>query len=336
MRQSTSAVLSVNRVIIAAAGGGKTTRIVNEAATKSDLKTALVTYTQNNVREIESQLYRLGGAIPPHIEVHSWFRFLLRELARPYRNVLHNLRIEGLAWVEGRSAPYAKAAEVLKFYFSGGRLIYSDKIARFVCECDRLTDGAVMRRLGERFDHIYVDEVQDLAGYDLDILESILRAGIRLTLVGDHRQATYATNHSARHSAYAGAKIIGKFSEWAEAHLTQLTYEQESHRCQQAIVDLADMFFPNEPKTVSRNNLVTGHDGVFAIPAAFISNYVSRFQPQVLRLDRRTDCGEHFAMNFGESKGMTFERVLIYPHKSGVQWLSSGNIARVAGSAAKM
>lgn len=41
-------------------------------------------------------------------------------------------------------------------------------------------------------------------------------------------------------------------------------------------------------------------------------------------------------MNFGEVKGMTFDRVLIFPHKKGRQWLASGDYTYVRDSAAKM
>jgi len=62
-----------------------------------------------------------------------------------------------------------------------------------------------MRRLSQRFDHIFVDEVQDMAGYDLDVLELMLKAGIQMTLVGDHRQATFRTNQASKHKAFVGA-----------------------------------------------------------------------------------------------------------------------------------
>jgi len=327
---------SVSRVIIAAAGGGKTTRIVREAIEESNRKVALVTYTLNNVKVMRNKLYLLAGAPPPHVEVFSWFSFLLRDLARPYRNVLHDKRIEGLLFVDGRSSKYAKSSNVDKYYFAAGQLIYSDKIARFVCECDQATNGAVMRRLRQRFDHIYIDEVQDLAGYDLELVQRMLEADIQLTLVGDHRQATFTTNNSAKNNGYVRSSIILKFEEWCKAGLLELTYERNSYRCQQSIADLADMFFTKEPKTSSKNIDFTGHDGVFSIHSAMIDEYVSRFSPQVLRLDRRTSCGEYCALNFGESKGMTFERVLIFPHKSAVQWLATGNFSKVSGSAAKM
>ena len=67
-----------------------------------------------------------------------------------------------------------------------------------------------------------------------------------------------------------------------------------------------------------------------------MDRYVARFRPQVLRLDRKTDCEDRPALNFGDSKGMTFDRVLIYPHKSGQSWLKSGDYKHVAGSVAKL
>jgi DNA helicase-2/ATP-dependent DNA helicase PcrA len=78
-----------------AAGGGKTTRIVSEAAGGAE-RALLVTYTRNNEKEIERKLYGLGPVIPPHLEVMTWFSFLLRDLARPYRRVMYDHRIEGL------------------------------------------------------------------------------------------------------------------------------------------------------------------------------------------------------------------------------------------------
>lgn len=118
--------------------------------------------------------------------------------------------------------------------------------------------------------------------------------------------------------------------------LGTLTYATETHRCHQLIADLADAFFPDEPKTVSMNEIVTGHDGVFLVTAKSVSAYVEQYRPQVLRLDRRTACDCYPAMNFGESKGMTFDRVLIFPHKKGRNWLASGQFRHVESSAAKM
>jgi DNA helicase-2/ATP-dependent DNA helicase PcrA len=175
-----------------------------------------------------------------------------------------------------------------------------------------------------------------MAGYDIELIELILRSRVNLTLVGDHRQATFRTNNAAKNSAYAGVRIVDKFREWYEANLATLSYERETYRCHQAIANLADAFFPQEPSTVSRNETITGHDGVFVIRNLSVPGYMNQYRPQVLRLDKRTSCGGHEAMNYGESKGLTFDRVLIFPHKKGVRWLSSGDYSHVIDSAAKM
>ena len=319
-----------------AAGGGKTTRIVGEAMAETTSLLALVTYTKNNEKEIKRKFYEHVPVIPSRVEVMTWFTFLLREMARPYRRALHNQRIDGLHWIEGRSVKFVPESNTAAHYFACGRLIYSDKISKFICECDRLTNGAVMRRLAQRFDHIFVNEIQDMAGYDLDVLELILKAGIKLSLVGDHRQATFRTNQSNRNSAFAGINIVKKFHQWEKSGLAVLSYEQHTHRCHQHIADLGDSLFPNEPVTKSLNTTITGHDGVFIVSTAHLAAYVGRFAPQILRLDKKTACHDLPAVNFGEAKGLTFDRVLIFPHGLGKKWLGSGDLKHVEKSAAKL
>lgn len=325
-----------SEVIIAAAGGGKTTRLAALAHAHERGKVAVVTYTTNNVQEIKNKFFELQPALPAHAEIWSWYRFLLHEMARPYQRALLDRRIDGLHWVEGRSTPYVPRTKTIPFFLSDGTQIYSDKIARFIIECNMETAGAVIARLEERFHTIFIDEIQDMAGYDLDLLELILRSKIDLVMVGDHRQATYSTNNAAKNRAYAGANIIAKFREWEKAYLVTLSYARETHRCNQLIADLADSFYPVEPKTISTNNVLTGHDGAFLVSAQSVSAYMEKHRPQILRLDRRTKCDGYAALNFGESKGMTFDRVLIYPHGKCRQWLVSGKYNHVKDSAAKM
>ena len=58
------------------------------------------------------------------------------------------------------------------------------------------------------------------------------------------------------------------------------------------------------------------HQGIFAVPASRISDYIKRYNPVILRWNRNTQkklCEGRTAYNFGESKGLGFERVLILP-----------------------
>ena len=221
-------------------------------------------------------------------------------------------------------------------YFEAGRYIYSDKIAKFICECDRQANGSIMARLAARFDNILVDEVQDLAGFDLDVLELMLRAGIKLTLVGDPRQATYKTNQSAKGSQFGKAAIIKKFEQWQRAGLLVISHECETHRCNQQIADLGDSMFPGTPSTVSRNCEVSGHDGIFVVPRGKLQLYIETYSPQILRYDRTFECLGQPAINFGEAKGLTFDRVLIFPHGPAKKWLASGDITHIEKSREKL
>lgn len=325
-----------NEAIIAAAGGGKTTRIV-ERALRSSERAALVTFTLENVEQLRREIYKRVAAIPSNIEVWPWFTFLIHELARPYQTAICDSRIDGLTLVNGRSTQYVnEQKDPLNFYFPDGHNIYSDKLARFACVCNERTKGRVIRRLEERFDRIYIDEVQDLAGYDLDIVHMLLRSKVKLTLVGDHRQATLQTNNSARNKGYSRSRIVTKLEEWKVARLLEIGYETNTHRSNQLIATFADTLFPDQPLTMSLNTLPTGHDGVFSIGTSQVGTYMGRFSPQVLRLDKKTDCLGLPAMNYGIAKGRTFDRVLIFPHKSGGKWLRSGDLAHIAKSATKM
>jgi len=66
---------------------------------------------------------------------------------------------------------FKEEGEFEKHYLTPGHKIYSDKLAKFVIRCNEKSDGAVIDRLSKIYTHIFIDEVQDLAGYDLDILK---------------------------------------------------------------------------------------------------------------------------------------------------------------------
>lgn len=136
---------SPNRVIVAAAGSGKTTTIINEVLSKPQTKIAVITYTINNEEGIRRKFYEIYGCVPENVSIYTWYTFLLRECARPYQNfVYEGNRVELIAFVTGRSAPYVKKADVKGYFFSHGRDIYTDKISEFACECNSRSNGLMI------------------------------------------------------------------------------------------------------------------------------------------------------------------------------------------------
>ncbi len=52
----------------------------------------------------------------------------------------------------------------------------------------------MIKRISKIFPNIFIDEIQDLAGYDLDILKLLFKSESTILCVGDPRQITYLTH----------------------------------------------------------------------------------------------------------------------------------------------
>ena len=327
---------SNNKIVVASAGSGKTTFLTQTACAQNKSKAALITYTNNGRDELEAKTYENIGHLPPNITIDTWFSFLLRHFVRPYQRVIYEPRVNDVHFVNTLSARYAPATDIDRHYFSRPGTIFSDKISKFACEIIQRTDGAPLTRLSEIFDNMYIDESQDLAGYDLDLVELLLQSPINTTLVADYRQATYSTHPAKRNKQYQGANIVRKFREWEEGNLCRIVEHNHSYRCVQKICDFADRFHPTAPQTKSRNNKTTDHDGVFAVRQRDVEKYVARFAPQTLRYSRakRNVIGQ--PLTYGSSKGKTFNRTLIYPHGPLEKYLKTNDIEDAGKELAKI
>jgi ATP-dependent DNA helicase UvrD/PcrA len=168
---------------------------------------------------------------------------------------------------------------------------------------------------------VYIDELQDLAGYDLEFLDLLFTSPIKVIVVGDPRQHTYATNQASKNKRYRGNSIV----DWLNQRqaICPIELRTESWRCNQEICDWADALYPELPRTASRNLDRTGHDGVFLLAAEHVSEYTKKYHPTILRWDKRADTQGLQAMNIGVSKGSTFDRVLIFPTNPITQYLEA-------------
>jgi len=99
-----------------------------------------------------------------------------------------------------------------------------------------------------------------------------------------------------------------------------------NYRCNSLICELSNKLFLDFTPASSGNNKVTSHDGVFLINRSDIDKYLSAFSPIQLRDNVRSKVNNNYpVLNFGESKGLSFDRVLIYPTKPFIEWLADNN-----------
>lgn len=311
-----------NRALIACAGSGKTTRLVEAALGDARRRIAIVTYTNNNLREVVKRFGEKNSCVPSHVEVATWYAFLLRECARPYQRARYVKRIESLAFVNQQSARGVPETNTGAHYFAGGDLIYSDKIAKFVVRCEEMSAGAVSSRLAQIYTDVFIDEFQDLAGWDLEVVEMLLRSRVRVTLVGDPRQHIYSTNPSSKNSQFIGVDVVKLVERWRDQGLCSIEHMTTSHRCSADICDFSNALWPGMPAMTSARQRAEEHDGVFVVSRELLPQYVARFRPQALRHDRRAKSHGLDAMNFGVAKGLQFERVLIIPTAAITKYLT--------------
>jgi len=339
--------MNQNKLIVAAAGAGKTTFLVNEALKIKEERVLITTYTQANEAEIRKKIIEVNQCIPLNIIVQTWFSFLLQHGVRPFQGGLFEKEITGLILVnsqsglkyyfKGKPIYFSEEKEFERHYFTKDTKIYSDKISKFVFRCNSNSAGAVIERLCKIYSHIFIDEVQDLAGYDLELLKLLFKASSNTLLVGDPRQGTYSTNSSAKNKQFKKAAIINFFEEDSLGIETDTTSLTTNYRCNELICNLSNKLFTDLPPTTSGNNVITTHDGVFLVRETDIDEYLKTYSPVQLRENVKTEVNANYrVMNFGESKGLSFDRVLIYPTNPILKWLADNDSELAPTSRSKL
>lgn len=315
-----------NHLTLAVAGGRKTQMIVERCASFSvDRRVAVLTYTQANQHELQTRLAKCAGG-HMQIQVMGWFTFLLRHFVRPFLPLkFPGLPIPGFNF-DGDPGMYATGA---KRFLDVNGCAYRCEMSRLAFELLADSKGAALHRLECLYDEILIDEVQDVGGYDLDMLEALFGSSICMRLVGDVRQAILSTNPKAKKNAkYRGAKILDWFLAMEKAGKLTIAHSSITYRCRPEIAAFADRIYDGScgfPATISLNLAQTVHDGVYLVHPDNVPAYVARFNPQCLRDSTRSAKAHKLDfLNFGASKGSTHNRVLIVPTKPMADFIAYG------------
>lgn len=328
---------SDNKIVVASAGSRKTTYIVESALeTSNDQSLLILAYTNNTLGQIRRYIIDRVGFVPSNITIQSWHSFLFSECIKPYQNSVYaKCRIEQIFYPRDigtfkQSRRYFKKADTEKYFFVDSKYIVAEHLSEFALMCDEHSGGLVFDRLEKIYQSIFIDESQDLAGYDFQIIESLLTSKIKTTLVGDCRQATYFTNNSSKNKKFKGSNIIDLFKQWESEGLCAIEEKNECYRSNQLICDYGDMLYPELTRTKSVGIKETHHDGIFYISKAEVEKYLKDYNPIVLRDTARTATLDLPAYNFGAVKGLTFDRVLIFPNGPIKEYVKNGNQEELA------
>lgn len=319
--------LKNNFFIHSLAGSGKTTRLVKYALRFKNKKIIITTYTNKNLQEIQKKFYEINGFIPANIQIATWFSFLLDECCRPYQKCMGiQHRITNIHFVTSISTKFVKKINVQKYYFDNNNAIYNDKIAEFANNCMSKTNN-VINRLESICDYIFIDEAQDLSGYDFELLDRILESNLKIIMVGDSRQNTFNTSPTRKNKKFA-QNIYEWFLEKQNKKKGILKFLTKCWRCNSLICNFADNIYPELEKSISKNVIKTGHDGIFYVRKNDFLSYCNQYNPTILVNDVRAkkNVPNMQTLNFGLSKGLTVNRTLIVPTKPIKDYLKKGKI----------
>lgn len=313
-----------NKLIIAGAGTGKTSYLISEALNK-DEKTLITTYTINCKNEITDKIIKIKGYIPHNITVQTWFSLLLHNGVKPYKRSLNIEKVKGVSLVPGRSGfrfngrtgpVYWGEEHFDKFYFDSNNNIYTDKLSKLVIRLDDETKGKVIRRIESIYKNIFIDEVQDMAGYDLEFLKRLMNSNSNIILVGDPRQTVYKTHYEQKYKKYSDGNIENFIKEECkkiECDIDNTTLNK-CYRCHKDIINFVNEFYNDYTAMESTNIAKKEHQGVFVIKENQVEEYIKKYNPVQIIYNSKTHTSKlSQTITMGKAKGATYNRVLLYP-----------------------
>lgn len=337
-----------NELWLAGAGSGKTNKIITDAieVIKGGRRVLVVTYTTNNQAELRARFAKLYGAISEHFVVKGLFSFYLEDLVRPYQNEIFPDRITTISFTEnnphlisgttyymkGRAEKSADGTINPLYYLTPCKAkAYSGLLAKLATLIAKQSKDAPAKRLKGIYQKVFFDEVQDLVGWDYDVIQSLNNVmPDSICCVGDFRQTIYTTTFGHKSPQMPAEKIAYFVAKMKFTKNPMPT----NRRCIQEICNLSDTIHAGQyGKTTSEVTKIPDelahHSGVFFVKQSQVTEYLAAFRPQVLRWSSAT--GTNYipesasCYTFGISKGLGFDRVLMIPTKKHMDFFC-GNV----------
>lgn len=268
-----------NTIIIAAAGSGKTTELINQINKKveelpNNKILAVITYTNAATNEI---MDRLGGksTIQSNIFIGTIHSFLIRYLIRPYGKILKLVSEELIINdyeidVKGLEYPHIVRARLEAQLSSKGVVTYDyiETLAKKILE-----NELVKVQFCNRIKYLFIDEFQDSSRGQFDIFE-ILRKGKKteVTMVGDPEQQIMSFKKRSKttrpHPIYELQKPGVKIYK-----LKKLT---NNYRSSETVVNFINKFHSNIKQSWSNKEIETKNPVIFLTPMQ-VKNIIKEF-----------------------------------------------------------
>lgn len=173
-------------LILAVAGSGKTTHLIS--LLNLEQRFLLLTYTRNNYAHLTESIIQKFGYLPSNIRVLKYFQFVYSFCYKPFCGL--DKRAIGICFdPPPKQTRYHPGTDA--YYRTKTGRLYHNRIAHF---CNAQCVDGIKARLDKYYDYFLIDEVQDFAGHDFNLLLNILPQRCETVCVGDFFQHTYDTS----------------------------------------------------------------------------------------------------------------------------------------------
>ena len=120
----------------------------------------------------------------------TYFRFLYNFCYKPF--LLNEFPAKGICWDPPPAYTTKLRRNNPRYYMNSGAKLYHNRLAKLLEIMN--VQSLLNQRLEKYFENIFIDEVQDFAGHDFNLLMNICKININIILVGDFFQHTFDTS----------------------------------------------------------------------------------------------------------------------------------------------
>jgi DNA helicase-2/ATP-dependent DNA helicase PcrA len=309
------------QLIFAVAGSGKTTKILDSIP--DDQRSLIITYTTENLRSLEAGLIEKYGHVPDSVSLQSYFSFLYRFCFRPIFS--YKLRDNSYIWDMPNPFP---TKDKMGHYITKNRYLYANRVAKFIVEKGAV--DTVVARLEKYFDNVFVDEVQDFAANDFNLLLELVKADINMLFVGDFFQHTFDTSRDGniRTNLHKnGAETYLKEFEKVGVEVDTKTLNK-THRCSPAVCDfITDQIgIPIQSNREDETKVVIVDEKELALNLCQDDTKVKLFYQNSIKYDCHSN-------NWGKCKGLNkYDDVCVVLNSRTSKLFKEGKLSELAES----
>lgn len=304
-------------LMLAVAGSGKTTFLINLLNTEN--RFLLVTYTRNNHEHLRRSIIKKFGYIPEKIKVLTFFQFLYSFCFRPFCGF--KMKTRGICFDYPQDWTRYHPGEEVFYKTKSGRM-FSNRIAHF---CKEHCVDNIKDRIDKYYDYFLIDEVQDIAGHDFNLLLSIIPRTCNTIFVGDYFQHTFDTSNDGNVNSSLYKNYRKYLKRWKDEGVTiDLNTLSKTHRCSNEICNFVrNMGIEIESTGESQGNVVV-LDNAQDVDAIVNDDSIPKL---FLSESSNYRC---ISMNWGASKGIdSFMDVCVVLNKNTLSLFLRGELTNL-------